>query len=313
MNKLSDSKFFTLPLGRIVAVGVGHSGKSIMKHMIEEQNTHIELIIANINEQNDYEKLSQKLNGADIVFIIAGFNGKEGIETALNIVKTAKEIDAFTIGIVFKPFYFEGDNRLKITYECFEKLQSECDSVVVISNNDIPNIGTNALLNECFKTINTRFSQVISGISGVILSSGKNDINLDIDDLKTVMCHQGVVTVGIGEHQGENAAVEAINHAIRFAMLDDISLKNASGVLIHFNSHPEFDLMELSTAMEIINNSTDESADIIFGTTTDESLLLDFIRVTIIVTGIEKNQSEIFSILAINEINGKICSPPSYL
>ncbi len=283
MNEISDSKFFRLPLERIVAIGVGHSSESIIKHMIEKQNTHIELIIANINEHNDYEKLSQKLNGADIVFIIAGFDGKEGIKTALNIAKTAKEIGAFTIGIISKPFYFEEDNRLKITDECFKKLQSECDSVVVISNNDIPNIDTNAPLNECFKTINTRFSQVISEISGVILSSGKNDINLDIDDLKTVMCHQGVATVGIGEHQGKNAAVEAINHAIRFTVIDGISLKNASGVLIHFNTHSKFDLMKLSTAMEIITNSTDESADIIFGTTTDESLLLDFIRVTIIV------------------------------
>ncbi|MDD5401639.1 MAG: cell division protein FtsZ [Sulfurimonas sp.] len=268
MNKLSDNKFFELPFGRIVAVGVGCGSESIMKHIIEEQNTRIEFIVANTNEQNGYEKLSLELDGADIVFIIAYLGEKEDIETALSIAKLTKEIGTFTIGIVFEPFDFEENNRLKHADEKLEALKSKCDSVVVISNDD------------------TVFSRVISAISGVILPIADNDINLDIDDLKTVMCHQGIATVGIGEYQGENAALEALCHAMK----DNVSLKNASGILVHFSMHPKFLLMELATAMEVLHESVDESAEVIFGTTTNESFPLDFIRATVIATGVEKNQ-----------------------
>jgi cell division protein FtsZ len=157
-------------------------------------------------------------------------------------------------------FSFEGHKRCETAKAGLKNLKSECDSVVVIPNDRIPNIDANCPLNECFKLIDGVFSRVINGIAGVIIPSGENDINLDFADLQTIMIHRGIAVIGIGEHQGKNAAYEAINNAMKFTMADGLTMKSASGVLVHFNMHPEFHFMELSAAMEVIHKSVDESA-----------------------------------------------------
>jgi cell division protein FtsZ len=278
-----------LRISRIVAVGISGSGSNIIKNMMNKKIPGIELIIVETDEQNSYESLHQTLEGADVVFLIVGLGGITGIYTTPIIAKIAKSVGALTVSVVSKPFTIEGSNRLGNAEEALEKLNRVTDSMIVIPNDKLLTLmNPDWPLDDAFKFIDDVVARVINGISGVILPSGEEDINLDYIDLETIMTHQGLAGVGIGEYQGNNAAYEAINDAIKFPMVDGVSIENASGVLVHFSMHPEFHFMELSAAMEVIHKSVAEHADVIFGTTTDKSLPLDFIRVTIIPTGIEK-------------------------
>jgi cell division protein FtsZ len=134
------------------------------------------------------------------------------------------------------------------------------------------------------KILVTQFSGIINTITGIILEHGENDITLDIADIKSLMKDSGEAFVGIGEYMGKNAAHNAISNAIDSIQSEHISIKNASGVAVHFTMNPDFHFMELSSAIEIIHKSVDESAEVIFGTTTNKKLPLDFIRVTVIAT-----------------------------
>lgn len=124
-----------------------------------------------------------------------------------------------------------------------------------------------------------------------LLSSGDNDINLDFADLQTVMSHKGMALMGVGEHAGDNAAYEAIKAAIESPLLDNMSINGALGVLVHFKMHPDFPMMELAEAMEVVHESAHEEAEVIWGTSTDESLNENYVKITIVATGFEKDLS----------------------
>jgi cell division protein FtsZ len=184
---------------------------------------------------------------------------------------------------------FEGKKRLKLAEEGLEELKKESDSIVVIPNDKLLSIIDRKLgLKDSFKIVDGVLAQAVSGTSGVILSSGDNDINLDFADLKTVMDHKGMALMGVGEHEGDNAAYEAIKSAIESPLLDNMSINGAMGVLVHFNIHPDFPTMEIYEAMNVINESADDDADIIFGTSTDETLSPEYVKITIVATGFEK-------------------------
>jgi cell division protein FtsZ len=236
-----------------------------------------------------YEDLANALTGADIVFVAAGLGGGTGTGAAPIIAKIAKEVGALTIAVVTKPFSFEGKKRLKLAEDGLNELKNESDCIVVIPNDKLlsiidPKMG----IKESFKIVDSVLARAVSGTSGVILASGDNDINLDFADLQTVMSHRGLALMGVGEYKGENAAYEAIKNAIESPLLDNMSVNGALGVLVHFSMHPEFPFMELSAAMDVVHNSVDDAADVIFGTTTDENLPKDFIRITLVATGFEK-------------------------
>jgi len=289
MKQFTFNELPTVRESKIVAVGVGDSGNNIINYMINEKTSGIELIIANTDEQNSYESLRQTLEGADVIFVVVGLGGTTGTVKASSIAKIAKDVGALTIGITSKPFSFEGHKRRGIAEAGLTTLKSECDSVVVIPNDKLLSIiDPKAQIKVSFKIVDGVFSRVINAIAGVIIPSGENDINLDFADLQTIMIHRGVAVIGIGEHQGNSAAHEAINDAMKFAMVDGLTMQDASGVVVHFNMHSEFHFMELSVAMEVVQRSVGESTEVIFATTTDESLPLDFIRVTVIATGVEK-------------------------
>lgn len=288
----------TVSIPRIVAVGVGDSGSKIINNMIKEMSYGIEMIIADTDEANNYGSLRKTLEGADVVFLIVGLGGTTSIYVAPIIAKIAKSVGALTIGVASKPFTIEGETCLANAEEALEKLTKNTDSIVVIQNDKLLSIMNEEwLLPEAFQFVDGVFERVLKGISGVILRSGEEDINIDYTDLRTIMTNHGFASVGIGEYQGNNAAYEAINDAIKFPMVDSVSIKNASGVLVHFSMHPEFHFMELSAAMEVIHKSVGERADVIFGTTTDKSLPLDFIRVIVIATGVDKSP-----MLAVNNV-----------
>jgi cell division protein FtsZ len=328
MEPFSINESSSISGARIVAVGVGGGGGNMIGYMLKEQIPGIELIIANTDAQvlestsaaikiqlgakltkglgagmkpevgkesalESHEDLRRALEGADIVFVAAGLGGGTGTGAAPVIAKIARELGALTIAVVTKPFAFEGRKRLKLAQEGLEELKAESDSIVVIPNDKLlsiidPKMG----IKESFKIVDSVLARAVSGTSGVILASGEDDINLDFADLQTVMSHRGLALMGVGEHKGENAAYEAIKNAIESPLLDNMSINGALGVLVHFNMHPDFPFMEVSAAMEVVQKSVDDSAEVIFGTTTDKDLPIDFIRITLVATGFEKKATQ---------------------
>lgn len=274
---------------KIVVIGVGSSGGNIVEYMRKKEIPGIELFAVDMWNQDNHKELSKALSDSDIVFITLGLGGNTSRLSAPTIAKIAKESGALTIVIVTKPFSFEGKKRLKLAEDGLQELKNESDCIVAIPNDNLLSIIDPKLgIKESFKIVDSIVAKVIDGISGIIFSSEDYDINLDIHDLKTIMNNKGIAIMGIGESQGKNAVYEAMTSAVELAMTDNIHIKNASGILVHFALHPEFDFMKLSVAMDIIHNNTNESADVIFGTTTDERMPNDFIRVTVIATGVEK-------------------------
>ena len=228
------------------------------------------------------------LEGSDIVFISAGLGGGTGTGAAPVIAQAAKEVGALTVAIVTSPFKFEGRKRTKLAQEGLIALKKETDSIIVVPNEKLLSIVEKNLgIKESFRMVDDILSQAVGGISKVILSHGENDINLDFADVKTVMSHRGLALMGAGYSSGANAAYDAAKTAIESPLLDNISIDGAMGVLVHFDIHPDYPIMEISQAMDIIESSADEDASVIFGTTTNPDLAIDEVRIIIVATGFE--------------------------
>ncbi|MDD2399564.1 MAG: cell division protein FtsZ [Sulfurovum sp.] len=308
---------------KIKAIGVGGGGGNMINHMINEGINDIDLIVANTDAQaletsmapfklqlgvnatrglgagmipekgreaalESFEDIKSMLQGSDIVFISAGLGGGTGTGAAPIIAQAAKEIGALTVSIVTSPFKFEGRKRTKLAKEGLEELKRESDSIIVVPNEKLLSIVEKNLgIKESFRMVDNILSQAVGGISKVILSHGENDINLDFADVKTVMSHKGLALMGAGYSTGANAAYDAAKAAIESPLLDNISIDGAMGVLVHFDIHPDYPIMEISEAMNIIEESADEDASVIFGTTTNSNMDVDEVRITIIATGFE--------------------------
>ena len=308
---------------KIKAIGVGGGGGNMINHMISEGIHSIDLIVANTDSQaldsslapykmqlginatrglgagmvpdkgreaalESFEEIKAMLEGSDIVFISAGLGGGTGTGAAPIIAQAAKEIGALTVSIVTSPFKFEGRKRTKLAKEGLEELKRESDSIIVVPNEKLLSIVEKNLgIKESFRMVDDILAQAVGGISKVILSHGENDINLDFADVKTVMSHRGLALMGAGYATGTNAAYDAAKAAIESPLLDNISIDGAMGVLVHFDIHPDYPIMEIGEAMNIVEESADEDASVIFGTTTDESMDIDEVRITIVATGFE--------------------------
>ena len=308
---------------KIKAIGVGGGGGNMINHMIQEGINSIDLIVANTDAQalesslapykmqlginatrglgagmvpekgreaalESFEDIKAMLEGADIVFISAGLGGGTGTGAAPIIAQAAKEVGALTVSIVTSPFKFEGRKRTKLAKEGLEELKRESDSIIVVPNEKLLSIVEKNLgIKESFRMVDDILAQAVGGISKVILSHGENDINLDFADVKTVMSHRGLALMGTGYSCGTNAAYDAAKAAIESPLLDNISIDGAMGVLVHFDIHPDYPIMEIGEAMSIVEESADEDASVIFGTTTDPNMEIDEVKITIIATGFE--------------------------
>ncbi|AWI34937.1 cell division protein FtsZ [Helicobacter apodemus] len=310
---------------KIKVIGVGGGGSNMVAHLINTGTYDgIELAVANTDAQaistsnapiriqlgakltkglgagmkpqvgkdaalESYEDLKIFLEGTDIVFISAGLGGGTGTGAAPIIAKAAKEAGALTVSIVTKPFKWEGRQRARLAEDGYKELKAESDSIVVIPNDKLLSIvDKNLGLKDSFRIVDDVLVRAVNGMSGVILSHSAGDINVDFADVKTVMNHKGLALMGIGEASGADAAREAIKIAIESPLFDNMSINGAKGVLIHFYFNPDYPIYEMQNAMEIIYENTDPEAEVIFGTTTDESIERDKVRVTIIATGFEK-------------------------
>ena len=308
---------------KIKAIGVGGGGGNMINHMIAEGIHGIDLIVANTDQQaldsslaphkmqlginatrglgagmvpdkgreaalESFEDIKMMLDGSDIVFISAGLGGGTGTGAAPIIAQAAKEVGALTVSIVTSPFKFEGRKRTKLAKEGLEELKRESDSIIVVPNEKLLSIVEKNLgIKESFRMVDDILAQAVGGISKVILSHGENDINLDFADVKTVMSHRGLALMGAGYSVGTNASYDAAKSAIESPLLDNISIDGAMGVLVHFDIHPDYPIMEIGEAMMIVEESADEEASVIFGTTTNENMEIDEVKITIVATGFE--------------------------
>jgi cell division protein FtsZ len=350
-NIIDDSEF--LDNATIKVVGVGGGGGNMLNHMIEKNVQSIELICANTDAQalhsnkapikiqlgkeltkglgagmkpevgkaaaeESYEEIKRVLEGADLVFISAGMGGGTGTGAAPVIAKIAKEIGALTIGVITKPFRREGAKRTKLAQAGFEELKAECDSIVTILNQKLLLIiDRKASKKDSYKMIDDILYQAVGGISNMIISHGENDVNVDFEDLRTVMSHRGMALMGIGHKSGDTSAQDALTAAIESPLLDEIDIKDAKGLLIHFTTHENYPLVDIDEAMSnILGDLIDDvEVELIEGQTTDNSFAEDEIKVTIIATGFDEskplnntikptNGSKTINIDAIRKISG---------
>ena len=312
---------------KIKAIGIGGGGGNMINHMINEGVSGIDLIVANTDAQaletsfaptklqlgmnatrglgagmvpekgreaalESFDDIKETLAGADIVFISAGMGGGTGTGAAPIVAQAAKEVGALTVSVVTSPFKFEGRKRTKLSKEGLEELKRESDSIVIIPNEKLLSIVEKNLgIKESFRLVDDILSQAVSGISNVILSHGPNDINLDFADVKTVMSHRGLALMGSGKSEGANAAYDAAKAAIDSPLLDNISINGAMGVLVHFHIHPDYPILQISEAMETIEDHAHEDANVIFGTTTNSSMAVEEVKITIVATGFDDNQN----------------------
>jgi len=313
---------------KIKVIGVGGGGSNMINYIASKGIKDVELIAANTDMQalktskahikiqlgktltkglgagmkpeigekaaeESFEEIKEVLKGADLVFISAGMGGGTGTGAAPIIAKAAREVGALTIGVVTKPFTFEGSKRERLALEGIEKLKAETNSIVVIPNDKILTIIDRRVgRREAFSLVDDVLYKAVTGIANMVVSYSENDINVDFNDLKTVMSHEGLALMGVGEVQGENAAFEALKMAIESPLLDNISIDGAMGVLVHYTMHEDYPIVEIQESMSIIKEKADEFADIIMGTTTDNSLAPDEIKVTIVATGFEKAKKQ---------------------
>ncbi|NPA11052.1 MAG: cell division protein FtsZ [Epsilonproteobacteria bacterium] len=312
---------------KIKVIGVGGGGNNMINYMANQDIKDVELIAANTDIQalktskahkkiqlgkeltkglgagmrpemgkqaaeESYNEIKEALEGADLVFISAGMGGGTGTGAAPVVARAAQEVGALTIGVVTKPFTFEGPKRRKLAEVGTNELKQETNSIVVIPNDKILTIIDRKVgRREAFSLVDNVLYQAVSGISNMVISYGENDINVDFNDLKTVMSHKGLALMGVGEEKGENAAYNALKKAIESPLLDNITIDGAMGVLVHYTMHEDYPLVEIEESMNIIYDKADEDADVIFGTTTDNSLEPDEIKVTIVATGFEKQKA----------------------
>ena len=232
--------------------------------------------------EENREDLEAALDGADMVFVTAGEGGGTGTGAAPIVAEIAKNRGALVIGVVTKPFRFEGPIRMRQADEGTEHLRAKVDALIVIPNDRILEIveRTTSML-ESFRMADDVLRQGILGIAGLITTPGL--INLDFADIRTIMTNAGSAMMGIGTASGENRAVEAAQSAISNPLLEE-SIQGATGIIVSVAGGPDMSLYEVNQAMGVIYNTADPNAHIIFGTLIDESKQSEM-TLTVIATG----------------------------
>jgi cell division protein FtsZ len=310
---------------RIKVIGIGGGGGNAVNTMIGAKLGGVDFMVANTDAQSleaseapvriqlggmvtkglgaganpeigrraaleDQEKIKEYLEGSDMIFITAGMGGGTGTGGAPVLARVAREVGALTVGVVTKPFIFEGKKRMRQAEEGIEELKASVDTLIVIPNQRLLSIAakTTTML-EAFHKADDVLLQAVRGISDLIITPGL--INLDFADVRTVMAEMGLALMGAASASGENRAIEAAQKAISSPLLEDISIQGARGVLINITGGPDLCLHEVNEAASMIQEEAHDDANIIFGAVIDESLT-DELRITVIATGFGEVKEE---------------------
>ncbi len=303
---------------RIKVVGVGGAGVNALARMIEARIHGVEFIAVNTDAQalhasnanikihigksltrglgagmnpevgrqaahDTKEEISAALKGADMVFVTAGLGGGTGSGAAPVVAELAREAGALTLGVVTKPFTFEGAARMKIADGAWNNLRERVDSLITIPNDRILSIiDRKTPLLESFGIVDDVLRQGVQGISDLITIPGI--VNLDFADVKAVMSNSGSALMGIGRSSGEDRAVEAAKMAINSPLLE-VSIDGAKGVLFNVSGGPDMAMAEINEAARIITEHIDPEARVIFGAVMDDKLKKGEIKITVVATG----------------------------
>jgi cell division protein FtsZ len=306
---------------RIKVIGVGGGGGNAVNRMIEAGIDNVEFIVANTDLQalkrslaptkiqlggkltkglgaganptvgreaalEDTDKIIEVLEGADMVFVTAGLGGGTGTGAAPIIASLATELNALTVGVVTKPFPFEGKRRMNQADIGLTELRECVDTVITIPNERLLSaVDKTATLGDAFKIADDVLRQGVQGISDLLTITGL--INVDFADVKTVMQGMGIALMGVGTAKGENRAAEATQNAINSPLLEEATIHGAKGVLINITGGPDLRLFEVNEASMMIREAADEEANIIFGAVIDENLK-DEMKITVIATGFDR-------------------------
>lgn len=305
---------------KIKVVGVGGAGGNALKRMIDSDIKGVEFVAVNTDAQDLHhsqaehkvhlgknltrglgagmnpevgrksaeeskEEVYQAVNGSHMIFITAGMGGGTGSGASPVIAQAAKESGALTVAVVTKPFMFEGIQRKRIAEAAFEELKKNVDTIITIPNDKILNIiDRNTPVLEAFSMIDDVLRQGVQGISDLITTPGL--VNVDFADVSAIMKNAGSALMGIGSATGENRAVTAAKIAINSPLLD-ISIKGAKGVLFNVTGGKDLSMAEINDAANVIIESIDPDAQVIFGAVINEKLTEGEVQVTVIATGFD--------------------------
>ncbi len=314
----SDSENFAL----IRVVGVGGGGSNAVNRMIRAEMMGVEFIACNTDAQallqsdaphkirigdkmtrglgaggdssigqraaeEDTEKIADALRDSDMVFITAGLGGGTGSGAAPVVAEIAKELGALTIGVVTKPFSFEGNRRKLVAEKAADELRAKVDTLITIPNDRLKDVvQKNTSIVDAFRVVDDVLRQGVQGISDIITVPGL--INLDFADVRTIMKDAGSALMGIGRASGENRAIEAARQAIASPLLE-VNINGAQGILFNITGSSNLSLHEVTEAAEEIRAAADPEANIIFGTSFNERLG-DEVMITVIATGFDGNR-----------------------
>src|SRR5713226_7758553 len=316
------------PGARIKVIGAGGCGGNAVSHMIKQGLHGVDFIAVNTDSQalsnnaapmrmqigqvltrgrgtggnpeigrkaalENEERLRQLLAEAEMVFVTAGMGGGTGTGSAPVIARFARESGALTVGVVTKPFQFEGRKRSSQADEGLRELKDAVDTLITIPNDRLLSVASRTTtLKEAFQKADDVLLQAVRGISELVTVHGL--INLDFADVRSIMADMGMAMMGTARASGENRAAEAAQRAISSPLLEDTSIKGARGLLINVTGGPDMSLYEVNEAASLIQEEAHEDANIIFGAVIDETMQ-DEIRVTVIATGFGDMESRLFS------------------
>src|SRR5271170_1055499 len=306
------------PGARIKVIGAGGCGGNAVNHMIAAGLRNVEFVAVNTDAQalqnsiaphrlqigqavtrgrgtggnpdvgrkaalEDEDRLREVLADAEMVFVTAGMGGGTGTGSAPVIARLAREIGALTVGVVTKPFQFEGHRRMAQAEDGLRELKAAVDTLITIPNQRLLSVTSRATpLREAFQRADDVLLQAVRGISELVTVHGL--INLDFADVRSIMAEMGMAMMGAATGTGENRAVEAAQRAISSPLLEDVSIKGARGLLINVTGGSDMALYEVNEAASLIQEEAHEDANIILGAVIDDRLT-DEIRVTVIATG----------------------------
>jgi cell division protein FtsZ len=309
------------PSAVIKVVGVGGGGGNAVSAMIQSELEGVEFIVANTDAQalkktgvpnvlqlgtgvtkglgagsnpevgrqaalEDRERLTEALKGADMVFITAGMGGGTGTGAAPVIAQIAKDLGILTVGIVTKPFMFEGTKRQSMAQKGIEELAQNVDSLITIPNEKLLAVmGRDVSLINAFKEANKVLLGAVQGISELITRPGL--VNVDFADVRTVMSEMGLAMMGTGQAKGDDRATAATEIAIGNPLLDEVNLKGACGILVNITAGHSLSLREFNDVGRIIGEFASDDATIKIGTALDPDLQ-DEVRVTVVATGLNR-------------------------
>ena len=310
---------------RLTVMGVGGAGCNAVNNMITAHLEGVDFVVANTDAQALTNSLTERriqlgasltqglgagmkpdvgrdaaeevsdiifdyLDGAHMLFVTAGMGGGTGTGAAPVIARIAREQGILTVGVVTKPFQFEGKKRMTLAEAGITELQECVDTLIMIPNQNLFRIANeNTTMADAFKLADDVLYSGVRGVTDLMVMPGL--INLDFADVRSVMNEMGKAMMGTGEAEGERRAIEAAEHAVNNPLLDDVSLMGARGVLINITGGPDMTLYEVDEACNHIRGQVDDEANIIFGSTFDEDLS-GRIRISVVATGIGADVTE---------------------